>query len=336
MGRIIAFLFLLAGCEEFAAQPVAAPSPGSACQRATASYDAKRVDVPEEAVREIDLNVECFDGAPFPPGDMQRMFRTGTAREFKRLFAERDAMGGTLPSGFRETCERFGRVMAIRTLAIDGQEDRDRVAVLCAYADASDNTPNAYLSALAAIEAVRDETLKAEARKDLVGELYLRYYADPKFDFTADAFRETYPLASVMDPQEFGTQVLVPRLRGQPVPVRFLTEQKLDDERKRELLYAHFVRQADANDKWLVVVDLVDTYVQAGYDAASVGRVAYDVLLDAEAYVEATKVANRYLDAGSVRRAEDGRIKTLEDDAQYSVVIGPDGRRSKSYYLPAE
>lgn len=334
MGRFIAFfLVLLAGCDKFAADSRASdPLPRTACQNAVAFYGAKRDDAPEEAVREIDLHRECFDGARFPPGDMSRMFRAGIAREFRRLFAERDDMGGTMPSGFRGSCERFTRVMAIDMLAIGGQEDRDLAAVLCAYAEAADNTPNAYLSALTSIESVRDETLKAEAREDLVGELYLRYYADPAFDFSADGFRETYPLSGVMDPQEFGMSRLVPRLRGTPIPARFFVEQGVStEEKKRELLYAHFVRHADYNANWLVVVGMADLYAQAGYDSVFVHRVAYDVLMDAGAYTEAIQVAAPHLGKRFQEAAEDGRIRALEAAAAYQVVIAENGMRSNSY-----
>ena len=56
-----------------------------------------------------------------------------------------------------------------------------------------------------------------------------------------------------------------------------------------------------------------------------------DLLVDAGRYSEALRIAHEHLGAKEIRDIEDRRIAMLDSSGTYSIVIGADGRRSRSY-----
>lgn len=335
MGRIFSLvcLFFAVACDDevvFGVTPVSpAPALDVPCGlsiRAVRSAIGTRDDASlgREAVVAIAKHPECFEREQVPLPQLAALFEGSARQQIRAIVTARGATGPA--SDLQGVCETYTAVMGDAKLEVGNAANRDLTEALCAYADASAGTADAYLSALTQIDAIRDDALRSATKKDLVEQAYLVEYR--RGNLGSGAFRETYPLADVVDPVSFATDVLVPALAQEPIVVRFFQDQHLDANAMRAVLSAHFTKEAELAGDWNVVSSMAVEYAKLPYDPVLVNAAAYGALMDHREF----PLAIRFASTDAERRAaEDGRIRELDASGRYTVVIGPDGKRSKFY-----
>lgn len=338
MGRIFAlFLLPLLACEDVSAdQPVERPGAVSDCAPNLAAFrkagdSGDPVDA-QRATRAIAEHPECVADERVPTSQLRSVVEKSARQTVRDLLAERDGKSAGTTDG-QAACERHTALVANPRLGIASDGLRDLADVLCAYADAVAGTQSGFLSALTQIEGVRDEKLRLATRKDLVEDAYFRRYflGGPGEDMAA--LRETYPLSSVADATAFALDRLIPRLYQSPIPPLFFDEQARDDRLRRDIVSRHFRSEAARSKSWTTVASMADAYVEAGYDPALVYRVAFDaVMAGKEDFVTARQLAS-HLGPAEKRAAVDGRIAQLDANAEFDVLVGPDGRQSYLYRM---
>lgn len=338
MGRITAlFLLPLLACGPISAdQPVERPAAVADCAPSLAAFrkagnewDGVTVQRAADAIAE---RPECFENERVPVPQLRSVVETAARQTVRDFLAERDGRSAGTTDG-QAACERYAALVANQKLGVGSDAVRDLADLVCAYADAASGTAAGYLSALTQVESLRGEELRNETRKDLVQRVYLRHYFLGGLGTNSAGLRESYPLSGVADPYAFVSDVLLPRLYQSPIPASVFDEQGFDDRVRHDLVYMHFMREADRSGNWATVGSMAEAYVKHGYDPAFTYRVAYDCVMNAEAdFSLAIRLAS-HLGSAEKRAAVEGRIAQLDASADFDVLVGPDGRRSYLYHM---
>lgn len=323
MGRIslVLSILLTSGCDE-------TPPDRDDCSKVVARESSYEQVDPGYAFTFVAGRPDCFAGRDGEDG-LRRLMRVGAESTLVHLLRDRRSEISNSDS-FAAACGLYA--VPYPSLKLTPLDAGDAGTALCVYADAQSETANGLASAMEGTEQIASASLRADVRKDIVASAYALFYLNrlKRTDVYAfSEFREKYPLREFVAPMDFARE-LGARMGKTPLPYALVVGEGLDEIETRTLVAERFAAVTTAHNAGEAVV-LGDAFVRDGYDAALVYDVLYRYLTNGRSYVLALRVAREHLDEKAVRAVEDARIAELESAGRYSIVVGPDGRRSKAY-----